>query len=77
MNTSIVLWSQSRNELRLSTLDAETQRGRALYRENQGGNDWVVVCYGSEMECRNAIGFAQPALAHCAKIRRECFNFEE
>lgn len=76
-NMHIVLWSQSRNEMRLSTLDAETKRGRALYRENQGGSDWVIVCHGSETECRDAIGFAQPALAHRKKIRSECFNFEE
>ena len=75
--THIVLWSQSRNELRLSTLEAEQARGRVLYRENQHGGDWVVILSGSEAACREAIGFAQPTVMHRKKVLTECFNFEE
>lgn len=73
----IVLWSQSLNRMRISTLDAETKRGRALYRENQSPEDWVVILSGGEQECRDAVGFAQPTLIHRANVRKNCFNFED
>lgn len=45
-----------------------------MYRENQAASDWVIVCHGSETECREAMDAAQSMLAHRKKVRSECFK---
>lgn len=57
----VVVWSHSRNELRLSTMDAEMRRNRNLYRESVA-DDWCVLVMGDQDVCRAAISAASNTL---------------